>query len=278
MGNETLNKSIKRQSMLIIESEDRTQNMDHENERHMQQLKKEWEQRLNEENRKHMKERRSLVQQATNEKEGFLKKIDELEEDKEEMSLQIQLLNTDNESLNKEQRRLYDEVHEYKNQVESLQNDLDCLLTAHGNENDPINTSQEEKFAQIIKDYELQVRNLRDNNDELRVELENLSSRKNRRSNETNVRSSNNGNLPKNPPEALNLSPGVRNKVSDLESTICQLQNEKNELEIKHRGEISQLKHQLDKTDNRKIEEQHKTISSLNEENKNLTKQCESLE
>ena len=56
---------------------------------------------------------------------------DQLKEEKDEMALQIQLLDKDNESLNKEQRRLYDEVNEYKKQVESLQNDLDCLLVEH---------------------------------------------------------------------------------------------------------------------------------------------------
>ena len=40
---------------------------------------------------------------------------------------------------------------------------------------------------------------------------------------------------------------------------------------MKHRDEIKQLQNQLDKTDNRKIEEQHKTISNLNEENKNVS-------
>ena len=40
---------------------------------------------------------------------------------------------------------------------------------------------------------------------------------------------------------------------------------------MKHRDEIKQLKNQLDRTDNRKIEEQHKTISNLSEENKNVS-------
>ena len=47
-----------------------------------------------------------------------------------------------------------------------------------------------------------------------------------------------------------------------------------NELEVKHKDEIKELKNQLDKTDNRKIEEQHKTISNLNEENKNVSDIC----
>ena len=59
-----------------------------------------------------------------------------------------------------------------------------------------------------------------------------------------------------------------------LIGTVCTIVKDillsQNELEVKHKDEIKQLKNQLDKTDNRKIEEQHKTISTLSEENKNV--------
>ncbi|XP_078505152.1 ninein-like protein isoform X2 [Lissotriton helveticus] len=88
----------------------------------------------------------------------------------------------ENSRLQKEMIEVVEKASESEKLVMKLQKDLDMMLNERFRLMDPQSTEhfdQEERFAEIIREYEIQCRELRDRNDELQLELEKLRSQLN---------------------------------------------------------------------------------------------------
>ncbi|KAJ8014305.1 hypothetical protein DPEC_G00038870 [Dallia pectoralis] len=119
--------------------------------------------------------------------------LQQLESDRAKLKQEVEVLKVQDASLQEdvcnatqENRRLEDEVgvlqgklSEADDTISKLQRDLDQLLLEKFGSQDQNNTgllNQEERFSEIIKEYELQCRELQDRNDELNSEVETLRS------------------------------------------------------------------------------------------------------
>lgn len=238
---ETLNRSQLRTSMLVEEADHRYLTIDQQNEMEMSNLDKEWQQRLDTTLAQFNRERNSLISQAEKERSSLHQQIDQLQQEVASNQHEIQMLKSDNASLNQESHQIYDKLNESQKEAQLLRNDLECLLSTQINDDgDPINTSQEEKFAKIIKEYEAQCRSLGDRNDELATEVYSLRSLvKQKRNNMERTSSSIEHNKSNNIgeergsdfllSEESSASGRTRAKLSELQSAVDLLKKEKKE-------------------------------------------------
>ncbi|XP_068088351.1 ninein-like protein isoform X2 [Hyperolius riggenbachi] len=173
-----LEKAERRTSILVDEVDDHNSVMESLNESKIKDLEQEYRQRL------------SVVRcELENEKEQFLQQTDQqkkkLETDlanyqmeqtylRQKMDLTIK----ENSRLQREMVEMVGKLSESESQVVKLQTSLDQVLEEKKLA-DPQNTelyTQEDKFADIIRQYEVKCRELRDRNDELQIQLETLRS------------------------------------------------------------------------------------------------------
>uniref|UniRef100_A0A671Y6G4 Ninein-like n=1 Tax=Sparus aurata TaxID=8175 RepID=A0A671Y6G4_SPAAU len=174
-----------RNLQLVREVDDRHASMETLNQSRIRDLEHDFRDRLT-----------ALRSQSEQESEALLQLV---ERERSTLQDELQLLRAQEaelqEELCNENSRLEDELTAVKLQlteaegsVNKLQRDLDQLLHDKFGSLDPAaaGLSREERFSEIVKDFELQCRELRDRNDELSSELELLknqkSDRKSRRS------------------------------------------------------------------------------------------------
>ncbi|XP_040206973.1 ninein-like protein isoform X5 [Rana temporaria] len=173
-----LESAERRNSLLVDEVDDHNSVMESLNESKIKDLEQEYRQRLS-----------SMRSELENEKEQFLQQNDQqkkkLETDLANYQMEqayfrhkLDLSLKENSRLQKEMLEVVGKLSESDSQLVKLQTSLDQMLQ-NKKLMDPHNTefyTQEEKFAEIIREYEIQCRELRDHNDELQIQLETLRS------------------------------------------------------------------------------------------------------
>ncbi|XP_073484085.1 ninein-like protein isoform X3 [Aquarana catesbeiana] len=173
-----LERAERRNSLLVDEVDDHNSAMESLNESKIKDLEQEYRQRLS-----------SMRSELENEKEQFLQQNDQqkkkLETDLANYQMEqayfrhkLDLSLKENSRLQKEMLEVVGKLSESDSQLVKLQTSLDQMLQ-NKKLTDPHNTefyTQEEKFAEIIREYEVQCRELRDHNDELQIQLETLRS------------------------------------------------------------------------------------------------------
>ncbi|XP_036402631.1 ninein-like protein [Megalops cyprinoides] len=174
-----LDRAERRNLQLVREVEDRQATMESLNETKMRGLEQEYRDRLTALRSESEQESEVLLQQAEREKARLQQEVETLRAQDANLQEEIGTANQENIRLEKEVGQLKGKLSEAETTVSRLQRDLDQLLTDKFGGLDPHHTgmlSQEERFSQIIREYELQCRELRDRNDELNSELEMLKS------------------------------------------------------------------------------------------------------
>ncbi|XP_077342305.1 ninein-like protein isoform X4 [Lithobates pipiens] len=173
-----LERAERRNSLLVDEVDDQNSVMESLNESKIKDLEQEYRQRLS-----------SMRSELENEKEQFLQQNDQqkkkLETDLANYQMEqayfrhkLDLSLKENSRLQKEMLEVVGKLSESDSQLVKLQTSLDQMLQ-NKKLTDPHNIefyTQEEKFAEIIREYEVQCRELRDHNDELQIQLETLRS------------------------------------------------------------------------------------------------------
>ncbi|XP_009861113.3 uncharacterized protein LOC100186835 [Ciona intestinalis] len=174
---EDLERSEIRNSKLVEEVDDRYLSMDQQNERKMSGMERKWVKKLSSAQRGFEREREAMMATSDREREIMQKEIDNLKSTETSLRRKLELLRSENDSLSAESSRVGHRLSESEKDAERLRKDLECLLTAKTCDTHNMNTSQEEKFAMIIKEYEAHCRLLSDRNDELAIEVEELRGR-----------------------------------------------------------------------------------------------------
>ncbi|XP_063299779.1 ninein-like protein isoform X2 [Pelobates fuscus] len=173
-----LEKAEKRNLQLADEVDDHNSTMEQLNESKIKELEQEYRQRL-----------AFIRTELEREKDQFLQNTDQhrtkMESDLANFQVEeaflrdkLNLSIKENSRLQKEMVEIVGKLSESEKLVEKLQNTVDRILKEKG-VTDPLHSEifvQEEHFAEIIKQYEAQCRELRDQNDELQIQLETLRS------------------------------------------------------------------------------------------------------
>ncbi|XP_051775082.1 ninein-like protein isoform X3 [Erpetoichthys calabaricus] len=174
-----LDKAEKRSAHLAREVDDRHAAMEQIHEKKIRELEQEYREKASATKSEMDKERELLMQQVTSQRAKLEKENVCLQNSDASLREQIAMATKDNGSLQEEIAELTEKLAQAEKRVCRLQKDLDHLLIEKFGNLDPHSVElfdQEERFAEIIKAYEEQCRDLRDKNDELQVELEQLRS------------------------------------------------------------------------------------------------------
>ncbi|XP_042371609.1 ninein-like protein, partial [Plectropomus leopardus] len=129
----------------------------------------------------------ALLQQVERERRALRDELQLLRAQEAELQEELCSATQDNSRLEEDLRAVKLKLTEAESSVSRLQTDLNQLLNHKFGGLDAAGggLTQEERFSEIVKEYELQCRELRDRNDELSSELELLrtqrSDRKSRR-------------------------------------------------------------------------------------------------
>ncbi|XP_055758090.1 ninein-like protein isoform X1 [Salvelinus fontinalis] len=169
----------RRNLQLVREVDDRHATIESLNETKIKGLEQEFRDRLTALRSESEQESEVLLQQVERERAKLKEEVEVLHA--QDASLQEEICNAtqENRRLEEEDSVLKGKLSEAGNTISKLQRDLDQLLLDKFGSLDPNNTgllNQEERFSEIIKEYELQCRELRDRNDELNSEVEMLKS------------------------------------------------------------------------------------------------------
>ncbi|XP_046884846.1 ninein-like protein isoform X2 [Hypomesus transpacificus] len=169
----------RRNLQLVREVDDRHASMESLNENKIKGLEQEFRDRLTALRSESEQESEVLLQQVEHERTKLREELEALRA--QETSQQEETFNAtqENSRLEEEVSLLKEKLSEAETTVSRLQRDLDQLLQDKFGSLDPNSSgllSQEERFTEIIKEYEQQCRELRDRNDELNSELEMLKS------------------------------------------------------------------------------------------------------
>ncbi|XP_041722818.2 ninein-like protein isoform X3 [Coregonus clupeaformis] len=169
----------RRNLQLVREVDDRHATIESLNETKIKGLEQEFRDRLMALRSESEQESEVLLQQVEFERAKLKEEVEVLHA--QDASLQEEICNATQENgrLEEEGSVLKGKLSEAENTISKLQRDLDQLLLDKFGSLDPNNTgllNQEERFSEIIKEYKLQCRELRDRNDELNSEVEMLKS------------------------------------------------------------------------------------------------------
>ncbi|XP_067091720.1 ninein-like protein isoform X1 [Osmerus mordax] len=169
----------RRNLQLVREVDDRHASMESLNENKIKGLEQEFRDRLTALRSESEQESEVLLQQVEHERTKLREELEALRA--QETSQQEETFNAtqENSRLEEEVSLLKEKLSEAETTVSRLQRDLDQLLQDKFGSLDPNSSgllNQEERFTEIIKEYEQQCRELRDRNDELNSELEMLKS------------------------------------------------------------------------------------------------------
>ncbi|MBN3297082.1 NINL protein, partial [Amia calva] len=294
-----LERAEKRNVQLAREVDDRHAAMETLNESKIKDIEQEYRDKLAAMRSEAEGETERLLQQAGQHRTRLEEELESVRAQgvglREDVSATVQ----ENIHLEKELSELRRKLSESERTVSKLQRDLDHLLIDKFGSFDSLGTgllSEEERFSQIIKEYELQCRELRDRNDELNTELEMLrGSRPDRKSHQTQDS------------RAGQSRTGVRPLPADSDSGLGSLQNDPPDMSIEtelamqqlkdnHQQEVQDLKIQLETKVNfyernielmkRNMEVERKDIgegfkleiSELEEQKGQLEERCERLQ
>ncbi|KAJ7341241.1 hypothetical protein JRQ81_005118, partial [Phrynocephalus forsythii] len=162
---------------LSKEMDDNHSALEHHNESKLRDLEHDYRGKLTVMKSEIAIEREQLLQHANLQGAKLEAEIKALKEEECSLRGKLTLVIKENSRLQSEVAEMFQKLSESENQVVKLQKDLDFMLKDKLGLLDPHSTdffNQEERFAEIIKEYELQCRDLRDQNDELQMEVENL--------------------------------------------------------------------------------------------------------
>ncbi|XP_035256765.1 ninein-like protein [Anguilla anguilla] len=173
-----LDRAERRNLHLVREVDDRHATMETLNETKIRGLEQEFRDRLTALRSESEQESEVLLQQVEQERSRLQVEVESLRAQDASLREEIGASNQENGRLEKELSGLKGKLSEAEGTIAKLQRDLDGLLLDKFGSLDPNHAgmNQEERFSEIIKEYELQCRELRDRNDELNSELEMLKS------------------------------------------------------------------------------------------------------
>ncbi|CAI5771262.1 isoform X2 [Podarcis lilfordi] len=174
-----LEKVEKRKLQLFEEVDDHNSALEHHNESKMKDLEQDYRGKLSVMKSEAEMEKEQLLQQGNHQKTKLEADIRSLQEEESSLRQKLSLVIKENSRLQSELVEVVQKLSESEKQVLNLQKDLDFMLKDKLGLLDPHSTElfdQEERFAKIIQEYELQCRELRDKNDELQMEVEKLRS------------------------------------------------------------------------------------------------------
>ncbi|XP_041106101.1 ninein-like protein isoform X4 [Polyodon spathula] len=174
-----LEKAEKRNLQLAREVDDRHAAMEHLNESKVKDLEQEYKEKLSTLRSEMDKERELIMQQTNKQRAKLEEEIELLRANDASLQEEVVMTTKENSRLEKEVVELVEKLTDSQKTVSKLQKDLDLMLVEKFGSLDPHNTelfNQEERFAEIIKEFEQQCREMRDRNDELQSELEILRS------------------------------------------------------------------------------------------------------
>ncbi|XP_050807943.1 ninein-like protein isoform X2 [Gopherus flavomarginatus] len=174
-----LEKAEKRNLQLVKEVDDHHVAMEHHHESKLKDMEQDYQGKLSIIKSDVETDRALLLQQVTDQHTKLEVDIKLLQGEKTSLREKLTLAVQENRRLQSEVTEVVEKLSESEKQVSKLQKELDFMLKDKLGMVDPHSTEllhQEERFAEIITEYELQSRELRDKNDELQIELEKLRS------------------------------------------------------------------------------------------------------
>ncbi|XP_078017078.1 ninein-like protein isoform X8 [Epinephelus lanceolatus] len=183
-----LDQADHRNLQLVREVDDRHASMETLNQTRIRDLEQDFRDRLAALRSQSEQESEALMQHVETERSTLQDELQLLQAQEAELQEELRSATQENSRLEEDLRVMKLKLTEAESSVNRLQRDLDQLLHDKfgGLDAASAGLSQEERFSEIVKEYELQCRELRDRNDELSSELELLKSqrsdRKSRRS------------------------------------------------------------------------------------------------
>nr|XP_056708420.1 ninein-like protein [Euleptes europaea] len=174
-----LEKAEKRNLQVFKEVDDHHSAMECRNQSKLKDLEQDYRGKLTVMKSEVEMERELLLDQVNHQRSKLEADIKSLQGEESVLREKLTLVIKENSRLQSEVAEAAQKLSESEKQVLKLQKDLDFMLKDKLGMLDPHSTEffdQEERFAAIIKEYELQCRELRDNNDELQMEVEKLHS------------------------------------------------------------------------------------------------------
>ncbi|XP_048863895.1 ninein-like protein isoform X9 [Brienomyrus brachyistius] len=172
-----LERAERRNLQLVREVDEHHATMETLNESKIKSMEQEYRDRLTALRSQTEKESEVLLQQVDRERAQLQKEVDDLRVQEAGLQEEVAAASQENSRLEKEIVHLKWRLLDSETTISRLQKDLDHLLKDKFGSLDGIQTSllgQEDRFADIIREYEQQCRELRDKNDELSSELEML--------------------------------------------------------------------------------------------------------
>lgn len=172
-----------RNLQLVREVDDRHSSMETLNQSRIRDLEQDFRERLLALRSEAEQESEDLLQQVERERGTLQEELQLLRAQEAEVQEELCSTTRENGHLEEELSAVKLKLTEAESSVKRLQGDLDQLLHDKFGSLDPAGTglSREERFSEIIKDYEVQCRELQDRNDELSSELELLKSQRSHR-------------------------------------------------------------------------------------------------
>ncbi|XP_063157970.1 ninein-like protein [Candoia aspera] len=174
-----LEKAEKRNWELFKEVDDNHSALEHHNESKLRALEQDFQGKLMAIKSEVKMERELLMQQVHHQRTKLEADLRCLKEEDSSLRKKLTLMIKENSRLQDEVAEVVQKLTESENQVLKLQRDLNFMLKDKLGLLEPYSPEifcQEERFAEIIREYELQCRELHDKNDELQMEVEKLRS------------------------------------------------------------------------------------------------------
>nr|XP_015218246.1 PREDICTED: ninein-like protein isoform X3 [Lepisosteus oculatus]XP_015218247.1 PREDICTED: ninein-like protein isoform X3 [Lepisosteus oculatus]XP_015218248.1 PREDICTED: ninein-like protein isoform X3 [Lepisosteus oculatus]XP_015218250.1 PREDICTED: ninein-like protein isoform X3 [Lepisosteus oculatus]XP_015218251.1 PREDICTED: ninein-like protein isoform X3 [Lepisosteus oculatus]XP_015218252.1 PREDICTED: ninein-like protein isoform X3 [Lepisosteus oculatus]XP_015218253.1 PREDICTED: ninein-li len=245
-----LERAEKRNLQLVREVDDRHAAMESLNESKIKDLEQDYRDKLSAIRSDLERENELLWQQANQQKAKLEEDLATLRAEDTSLRADVTAAAEENSHLEKEVNELRKKLSESEKTISKLQKDLDNLLMSKFGALDPQGCGllgQEERFAEIIKEYELQcrkVKELRDRNDELHTELEILrgqvTDRRSRHRQDTG------SSHPRAAGRAALTDSGPISPEKDPENMSIETELAVQQLKEKHQQEVQDLKIQLE--------------------------------
>ncbi|XP_043913568.1 ninein-like protein [Protopterus annectens] len=170
-----LEKAEKRNFQLVREVDDHHSVMEQLNESKIKDLEQEYREKLTAIKTEMDLERESVAQQTNKQRTELQAEVDFLQAEESQLRERLSLFIKENHRLQNELVEVAEKLAQSEAVVSKLQTDIDFMVKDKFALLDPQSTelfNQEERFAEVIKEFEQQCRELRDRNDELQNELE----------------------------------------------------------------------------------------------------------
>ncbi|MED6268494.1 hypothetical protein CHARACLAT_022971, partial [Characodon lateralis] len=172
-----------RNLQLVREVDDRHASMETLNESKIRDLEQDFRERLASLRCQSEQESEALLQQVERERSALQEELQLLRAQEAELQEELSSTAQEKQHLEDELYAVKMKLSEAESSVERLQRDLDQLLHHKFGSLDPSGATlnHEERFSELLREYELQRRELQDRNDELSSELELLKSHRSSR-------------------------------------------------------------------------------------------------